>query len=190
VAALAVGFAAGSVLPRAVFSSTPGDASAEAGFARDMSEHHAQAVELGMIAYQRATLPEIRSLGADIALTQQGQIGEMQTWLRDWGLSPNTKARPMAWMPGNQAVANGNLMPGMASPAQMTSLRGATGHGVDVLFCQLMLRHHLGGIHMVEGVLALTGNEPVRMLAQGMKDNQLREVDVLRTMLDQLGAQP
>src|SRR4051794_22321863 len=66
---------------------TPGDNSPEAGFLRDMSTHHAQAVEMSMIVHQKSTDPEIVYLADDIALTQQGQIGYMQSWLRNWHLS-------------------------------------------------------------------------------------------------------
>lgn len=60
---------------------TPGDASADAGFARDMATHHAQAVEMAMIVHSRTDDPEVATLAMDIALTQQSQIGIMRTWL-------------------------------------------------------------------------------------------------------------
>jgi len=183
---LAIGFGAG-LLTR---SGTPGDDSAEAGFARDMSTHHAQAVEMGMIAFQKASLPEVRTLGGDIALTQKGQIGVMSTWLKDWGLDVNTTRAPMSWMPNGQAELVNNLMPGMATRDEVKKLENATGKQVDILFCQYMLRHHLGGIHMVEDVLAQHPRAEVAELAQTMKQNQTAEVSVLRTLLTQLGAQP
>jgi hypothetical protein len=120
VALLFVGYAAGFLTPR---QSTPGTDSVEAGFARDMAEHHAQAVEMGMIAYQKASTPEVRSLGGDIAITQQGQIGVMNTWLKDWGLSPNSDKPPMSWMPDGQRALDGNLMPGMATRDEITKLK-------------------------------------------------------------------
>jgi uncharacterized protein (DUF305 family) len=183
---LAIGFGAG-LLTR---PGTPGDDSAEAGFARDMSTHHAQAVEMGMIAYQKASLPEVRTLGGDIALTQKGQIGVMSTWLKDWGLDVNTSRAPMSWMPNGQAELVNNLMPGMATRDEVKKLENATGKQVDILFCQYMLRHHLGGIHMVDDVLAQHPRPEVAELAQTMKQNQTAEVSVLRTLLTQLGAQP
>jgi uncharacterized protein (DUF305 family) len=186
VALLAMGFGAG-LLTR---PGTPGDDSAEAGFARDMSTHHAQAVEMGMIAFQKASLPEVRTLGGDIALTQKGQIGVMSTWLKDWGLDVNTTRPPMSWMPNGQAELVDNLMPGMATREEVAKLNSATGKQVDILFCQYMLRHHLGGIHMVDDVLAQNPRPEVRDLAQTMKQNQTAEVSVLRTLLTQLGAQP
>ncbi len=182
-----LGYTAGTVIPR---WQTPGDNSPEAGFARDMSDHHAQAVELGMIAFQRATNPDVRTLGGDIATTQQGQIGIMQTWLVNWGLGPNSTRPPMSWMPDGQRALNGNLMPGMATQAEMDKLRSATGEEVDILFCQYMLRHHLGGIHMVEGILAETHNQQVIDLATTMKVNQTGEVQVLENLLTTLGAKP
>jgi uncharacterized protein (DUF305 family) len=168
----------------------PGEASAEAGFARDMSEHHAQAVEMGMIAFQHATLVEVRTLGADIALTQQGQIGVMQTWLKEWGLGPNSSLAPMAWMPDGDRALNGNLMPGMATREEVQKLRTATGKQVDILFCQYMLRHHLGGIHMVNALLDRSPGPEVRELAETMKRNQSGEVVVLQQYLTRLGAAP
>jgi uncharacterized protein (DUF305 family) len=186
VSLLAVGFGAG-LLTR---PGTPGDDSAEAGFARDMSTHHAQAVEMGMIAFQKASLPEVRTLGGDIALTQKGQIGVMSTWLKDWGLDVNTSRAPMSWMPNGQVELVNNLMPGMATREEVAKLNSATGNQVDILFCQYMLRHHLGGIHMVDDVLAQHPRAEVAELAQTMKQNQTAEVSVLRTLLTQLGAQP
>jgi len=183
---LAIGFGAG-LLTR---PGTPGDDSAEAGFARDMSTHHAQAVEMGMIAFQKASLPEVRTIGGDIALTQKGQIGVMSTWLKDWGLDVNTTRAPMSWMPNGQAELVNNLMPGMATREEVAKLNSATGKQVDILFCQYMLRHHLGGIHMVDDVLAQHPRPEVAELAQTMKQNQTAEVSVLRTLLTQLGAQP
>ena len=184
---LGIGVIAGALLTR---DSVPGENSAEVGFARDMSAHHAQAVEMAMIAYQKATLPEVRTLGGDIALTQQAQIGMMQTWLKDWGYGPNSTKPPMSWMPDGQRELNGNLMPGMATSDEVQKLRTATGKNVDILFCQYMLRHHLGGIHMVDGVLAQASDQTVIDLATTMKKNQSGEVVVLQQLLTQLGAQP
>jgi uncharacterized protein (DUF305 family) len=187
VALLFIGYAAGWVTPRL---STPGNDSIEAGFARDMAEHHAQAVEMGMIAYQKASTPEVRSLGGDIAITQQGQIGVMNTWLKDWGLSSNSDKPPMSWMPDGQRALNGNLMPGMATPDEITKLKTATGKQVDILFCQYMLRHHLGGLHMIEGLLSEKPSGEVRDLAEIMQRNQSGEIPTLENLLTNLGAGP
>ena len=188
VVALLIGYLAGLVTPR---FTAPGDNSPEAGFARDMSVHHAQAVEMGMWAYQKATNDEVRQMGYDIALTQQAQIGMMSIWLKDWHLEPTGSRPKMAWMPdGTKELSPGGLMPGMATDDQLEQLHNATGKDVDILFCQLMLRHHLGGIHMIDGVLQESHNSMVRQLAQTMKNNQQAEVATLQRMLTELGAKP
>jgi uncharacterized protein (DUF305 family) len=169
----------------------PGDSSAEAGFARDMSRHHAQAVAMSMIAWQNASTPEVRQLAYSIAVTQQAQIGMMSDWLKDWNLGPTGTESAMAWMPdGAHELLPDGRMPGMASTDEMNKLSEAKGKDVDILYCQLMLRHHLGGIHMVEGVLSETDNSRVRELAQAMKDGQQSEIVTLRDLLTSLGAQP
>jgi uncharacterized protein (DUF305 family) len=186
--ALIVGYVSGFVTPTLT---RPGDNSPEAGFARDMSTHHAQAVEMGMVAYQKATNDDVRQLGYNIALTQQAQIGMMKIWLDDWHLEPTGSQPRMAWMPnGIKELSPDGLMPGMATDAEMAQLHNATGKEVDILFCQLMLRHHLGGIHMVDGVLAESHNATVRSLAETMKANQQGDIAVLEQLLTQLGAKP
>ncbi|GIF68418.1 DUF305 domain-containing protein [Asanoa ishikariensis] len=166
------------------------DASVEAGFARDMSSHHAQAVEMGMLAHGRSADAEVRTLGGDIALTQHGQIGIMQTWLRDWDLLPTGEQRPMAWMASHEGHAADGPMPGMASQEELARLRTATGRDFDVLFGQLMLRHHLGGIAMADAALAQSDDEDVRWLAESMKSGQQSELGALTQLLDRKGAKP
>src|SRR5262249_49188061 len=81
---------------------------------------HPHAVEMGIIAAANATAPDVRSLGYDIALPQETQIGIMQTWLSFWGLTPtsDTDQKPMAWMPEGTAALKNGLMPGMATQDQ------------------------------------------------------------------------
>jgi uncharacterized protein (DUF305 family) len=171
--------------------STPGDGSPEAGFARDMSTHHGQAVEMALIAWQRASQPETRTMAYATATTQQAQVGMMQTWLSTWHLSPASAAAPMAWIPGGAEMLGADgRMPGMASTTELAQLQAAQGKQVDILFCQLMIRHHLGGVHMIDAVLARSHRTEVLDLAQNMKDSQQAEVTTMQRMLTDLGAAP
>jgi len=47
---------------------TPRDESAEAGFARDMATHHAQAVEMSFVARDKSSDHELRTLASDIII--------------------------------------------------------------------------------------------------------------------------
>jgi uncharacterized protein (DUF305 family) len=105
-------------------------------------------------------------------------------------LLPTGARPPMAWMPdGTSALVNG-VMPGMATDDDLDRLYGSTGRDFDVLFAQLMLRHHLGGIHMVDGVLEQSDRDEVVVLATRMKQSQQAEVEVLHSLLRRLGARP
>ena len=182
---LGVGFVIGFVargLP-------PSDDSPEAGFARDMSSHHAQAVEMALIAYPKATRAEVRTMAYDVATSQEYQIGVMQTWLEQWHLSPTSNRPRMAWMPnGTKELGADGLMPGMATNDELNKLKTATGKDVDVLFLQLMLRHHLGGIHMIDGLLQQSHDSDVRTSAEGMRANQSSDVAAMQKLLEDLGA--
>jgi uncharacterized protein (DUF305 family) len=167
---------------------TPGDDSVDAGFARDMSTHHAQAVEMAILAHEKGNDGEVRQVGADIALTQQAQIGMMQTWLREWGLEPTGHKPVMSWMKDGASLMKNGLMPGMASAEDMTKLRNATGAEFDQLFLHLMQQHHLGGIHMVDGILAVSHEGDVTWLAQAMANNQRAELEFIQEILTKIGA--
>jgi uncharacterized protein (DUF305 family) len=184
VVGLLIGYAGGLLTPH---FTRPGDDSVEAGFARDMTTHHSQAVEMGMIAFRSATDPEVRTIAGDIATGQQGDIGIMQTWLKSWGLGPTGSQPQMAWIPGGQSMVKDGLMPGMATPEELAQLRAATGRNVDLLFLKLMINHHLGGIHMVDAVLDETHNDDVIAVATTMKNTQQTDLANLQAALTRLG---
>jgi len=184
---IGIGYGAGLITPSL---RAPGNTSPEAGFARDMSAHHAQAVGMANLELQYGSTPAVKELALAIATSQQAQIGMMTVWLQDWKLQPTGTQARMAWMPDGAPLLPGGLMPGMASVTQMNQLNVDRGKAEDILFCQLMLRHHLGGIHMAEGILQLTHLQQVRDLATSMVNDQQGEVGTLQDLLKQLGAQP
>jgi uncharacterized protein (DUF305 family) len=184
-AGIMLGAAIGLVIPRL---RNPASDSVEAGFLRDMSTHHAQAVELAMIAHAGSDTPGIVTLSADIATTQQAQIGYMQAWLRDWDLGPTGDSQPMAWMPDAAGAVVDGLMPGMATPEQLASLRKATGKDLDVQFLTLMRAHHLGGIHMAQEAEKLSDDKDVDWLAESMVTAQQGEIQLIDDLLKQAQA--
>ena len=185
--ALTVGYLGGLLTPS---FRAPDDNSPEAGFARDMSTHHAQAVEMAMIAWKKSTDPEVSQVAYDISTVQSNQIGIMQTWLKDWHLLPTGSRPKMAWMRDGTKVLPDGRMPGMATDAELQQLEKATGTPLDILFCQLMLRHHLGGIHMASEIVSVSHDGEVTDLATTMRNNQQNEVTNLRNKLDQLHGSP
>ncbi|MEW1845112.1 DUF305 domain-containing protein [Nonomuraea angiospora] len=173
---------------------TPGDTSPEAGFARDMATHHAQAVDMSFIVRDKGPAKEIRNLAFDIINTQANQRGMFLGWLQQWGLDPATDQKPMAWMSGHGhgggAAATPGSMPGMATPQELTQLKEAQGTQAEVLFLQLMIRHHEGGVQMAEGLLKLSTRAEVVSMAQKIVQGQSGEIKLMTELLKQRGAQP
>lgn len=166
------------LLPR-----SPSDTSAEAGFARDMSVHHAQAVEMALIIRDRTADETLRIVATDIILTQQNQIGQMQGWLSLWDLRPTGPEPAMAWM-GHPVDG---LMPGMATAEDVTMLRDMPLDDAEVSFMQLMIAHHTGGIDMAEAVVERSDQDDVVRLANAIITGQQLEIDLFTGMLEERG---
>ena len=176
-------------------SDRPLDTSADVGFLRDMSAHHAQAVEMALIIYDKTEDPKLKTVAYDMAVTQQGQIGRMDGWLAAWDLPMRSNQPPMAWMAGHDHGGGGSgevpdRMPGLATDEQMAQLREATGLEAEVLFLELMIEHHRGGVDMAEAAVRFATDEKVISLAQGMIDAQASEIDLMNEMLVERGAEP
>ncbi|WP_306360652.1 DUF305 domain-containing protein [Nocardia sp. CC227C] len=200
---LLIGFALG------VFARIPLDGSSEPnpnavdiGFSQDMSVHHAQAVEMAGVALAESDDPAVKSLAYDILTSQQNQLGRMHAWLQLWGEPLLPTGGYMGWMaePGSAHSHGGEAapehtgpvptMPGMASQEDLVALRQATGTAQDVLFLQLMLRHHLGGVPMTDYAVERAETAGVRDLAEKMARTQSGEVTLMTQMLAARGATP
>ena len=166
-----------------VASGAPAEDSAEAGFARDMMVHHAQAVQMAEIVRDKTESEEMRTMAADIALTQQAQIGQMQGWLAVWGLPATSREPAMTWM-GHPTEGR---MPGMASPEELNDLQRASPEEADVLFLQLMIPHHEAAIPMSEAVLEETDRPEVERLAGAIAASQQGEIEMMKGLLNQRG---
>jgi len=176
-------------------SAVPGDGSAEAGFARDMATHHAQAVEMSLLIRDTASDAALRTLAYDIIVTQSTQRGVFMGWLQAWE-APQTSTRPrMAWMPGHAhavpaAGGGAPLMHGMATDEEMRRLREARGAEAEVLFLQLMIRHHEGGVVMARALEGLSRRDEVLGMARSIDSTQRAEIAEMTEMLEKRSARP
>lgn len=216
VALLLVGATIGLLLSGRIGSSaaatTPGTDSVDAGFARDMIVHHDQGVLMAHYAELNTTDEEISVMAYDIGATQSDQAGQMKGWLSLWDVPEFSSGPHMAWMaddghgghdmagmtttsaPSGTGTAaaggDGALMPGMATNDQVSQLRAARGEASDILFLQLMIRHHQGGLPMMEYAAQHAQTTVVANFAAKMADAQESEISVMTQMLAARGAQP
>lgn len=176
----------------------PGEGSPEAGFARDMQVHHAQAVDMSMLIRDRTGDADVRRLAYDIARSQQQQAGQMHGWLAIWGLPQASPLPAMAWisdgraghdmakMAGEPARKAGEkpLMPGMADAEDLNRLEAARGTAAERLYLELMIDHHKAGVAMANAVLERTDYAPVENLARSIQSSQQSEIKYLTELLE------
>lgn len=167
---------------------TPSASSVDAGFAQDMAVHHIQAITMAGYERDNTTDPGLKLLAFDIETGQNFEVGQMQGWLDNWGLS-RIDPHPMQWMGHADAVHNG-LMPGMATEAQMRRLQSLHGRALDIRFLQLMIHHHQGGIPMAQYAAAHASEPYVREVATKMATLQSNEVIQMEQTLRHLGGKP
>lgn len=166
----------------------PGDRSADAGFVRDMTAHHTQAVQMADIMRLRTEDAELRALSQEIVLVQQWQIGRMQGWLDVWGVPLISDQPRMAWM-GHEGMTT-VTMPGMASHEEIRQLEQLPAAEAEELFLRLMIRHHEGGVQMAEAGLERADRPEVRELARAIEGTQRYEIGVMQDILARKGWAP
>jgi len=145
-----------------------------------MIVHHAQAVQMAEIVRDKTNSDDMRLLAADISLTQQGQIGIMQGWLEVWGLPITGEEPAMAWM----GQPMDGLMPGMATPDEITRLSQLPPDKADVLFLRLMINHHEAAIPMARAILKRTDEPEVRELAKAIENSQKAEIKNMKAIVE------
>lgn len=210
IGAVAIGFGLGFLahIPLTDSNSSAEPNAVDIGFAQDMTVHHNQAIEMAAVELTTTTDPQVKNLAYDILTTQQNQVGQMQGWLSMWDEAPLPTGGYMGWMEddGTGHAHDGmegmegmsdmhhsgptNKMPGMATSEDLAALRTARGTELDVKFLQLMLRHHEGGLPMMEYGAAHADVSVVRELAQTMVATQQSEAKTMTDMLAARGAAP
>lgn len=153
----------------------PSEASPEVRFARDMSAHHAQAVDMSVILFKRAADPAVRLLAQDILLTQQAQIGQMSGWLMAWG-------RPLAGLDAPMAGMNRAQM-GLASGAEVAQLQTLPVNTAQTHYLTLMRRHHQGGVAMAKSALKTVKRPEVQAFARRVVSAQTAEIQAIDALL-------
>ncbi|MGN9836873.1 DUF305 domain-containing protein [Nonomuraea sp. H19] len=143
---------------------------ADVKYVQDMIIHHRQALDMALLAPNRADSAKLKSLAERIQAAQGPEIQFMTTWLR--GLDQK--------VPDHHAAHAG--MPGMATPEQVEALKAAKGKDFDRQFLQLMINHHLGAITMSEQVLTNGSHIRIEELAADVSVTQSAEIRRMQEM--------
>lgn len=151
-------------------------------FAQHMSLHHQQALTM-IDLLGTGVASDVRAVAEQIRTSQWREIGTLTGWLELVGA-------PIQAAGSHDGHGDHTAMAGMASNEDLTGLHDATGLEREVLFLQLMLRHHQGGIEMAAAAVDTTTTQAVRARALLMVDEQQQEVALMSVLLDGRGASP
>lgn len=168
------------------------------GFAQDMSAHHDQAILMSRtIGAVPGVAPQIRGVADRIIHTQTAETATLRGWLL-WFDEPVTAPEPMSWMSGGDPRHEGTHhdespppMPGMASIDEIGHLSTLPPGEAEILFLQLMIRHHRGGMSMAQAAYndERTGSA-TKDLALMMIGDQGDEIGLMTMLLAERGADP
>ena len=170
----------------------------DAGFARSMLLHHAQAIQMSMMMRDAAS-PEVQALAQSIIMKQTREMGVMEGWLTAWNEPVMLAGPPMAWVEHAtnvrhlddqlyqaQCKADGGAMAGVATPEQLEQLENATGTEKEILFLELMLAHHRAAIPMAWFANRNGESSLVKALASSMIREQGMEIGWIQLKLQQI----
>lgn len=180
----------------------PQDNDADARFMAEMILHHAQALEMVELSRDGLEDEQVRALAERIEAAQLPEIHVMATWLvahdrpvpreaDDLGVDVTgmggTVARGIEGGEHSHGAGGDHAgMPGMATGAELDALAGASGQEADLLFLELMTRHHEGALEMA-GVHGADGIDELAIeLSTNMHAEQAVEIDRMAELRERL----
>ncbi len=123
---------------------------ADLTFMQGMIAHHAQALDMTALLYDRTQRADMKMLAKRIDVSQTDEMKMMRRYLSSRGAEvPSEHAHHM--------MGDDHLMPGMLTAAEMKALGEATGPAFDKLFLEGMIKHHGGALIMVQDLLKTPG---------------------------------
>lgn len=167
--------------PSATASVKAGDHNEQdVSFAKEMIQHHRQAVEMADLAADRASSQEVKDIATKIKGAQDPEIKTMSGWLSSWG---EEVPADMSGMEGHDMGDMSSDMPGMMSSEDMDKLKKASGAEFDKMFLEMMVKHHEGAVEMAETQKAKGKYGPAMKLADDVIKAQTAEIEEMNKIL-------
>ncbi|WP_406439270.1 DUF305 domain-containing protein [Streptomyces sp. NBC_01613] len=153
---------------------------ADVSFAKEMIQHHRQAIAMADLAADRASSQEVKDLATKIKGAQDPEIKTMSGWLTSWGEEvPEDMSSSMPGMDHDTSSS----MPGMMSSDDMDKLDKASGTEFDKMFLEIMVKHHEGAVTMAKTEKSDGKYGPATKLADDVITAQTAEIKQMNKML-------
>lgn len=160
---------------------------ADVDFVTKMIPHHAQAVQMVVMAQGRTLDPEVETLMQQIRDAQVPEIETMSDLLTTWEEPvPETSldhanAGHGDGMDGMDGMEM-DEMSGMMSESRMDDLDQAQGSGFQEMWLEMMTEHHEGAIEMAETEVEDGVSPDAIALAEQIIDSQTAEIETMKEL--------
>lgn len=136
-------------------------------FIDSLTRHHQMAIDMATMAAPKFEHQPLKDAAKTMVDDQTKEIAQLRQW-RD------------QWYPG-AAPAENMQLPGMSSMnMDMSHMQSMSGHALDMMFIDMMIPHHEGGLAMGQDALAKAEHPELRELAQKMVEKQKKEIDQMK----------
>lgn len=144
---------------------------ADVAFAQMMIPDHQMTAKMAEMAQEKAKTRELKSLAGQMLEGQSEVVSTLQGWLKAWD------------KPASSDMA-GMEMPGAMSDKDMDMLKSMNGMEFDMMFADMMVKHHEGSIKMAKDEQAKGASAEAKALAADMVKAQQAEVAKLKKIAD------
>ena len=161
----------------------PPPAPVDEGFVVDMIEHHRQAVQLSEFVLGASDNEAVHAIAQGVISDQRYEIGWMESWLTRHGIArpqPDPDRLSMRWM-GMPVPAS--QMPGIIPQDEVVAFYNLDGAELDRTYLDLLIDHHVGGVHMAEYAVAHAVDPALADMAGRMAVTQQSEINDMRQLL-------
>jgi uncharacterized protein (DUF305 family) len=138
-------------------------------YAALMAQHHDGGIEMSRYEARNGARRDVGELAREMADAQTAEHTKLEAIARE---GPTVRHEP-------------DLAMERRSARDMKDLRAASGAEVDRVFLDRMMDHHARGVDMTRRSLPNLSSDSLRRMAQHMIDDQTRELDQMRGMLNQ-----
>lgn len=139
---------------------------ADVTFAQMMILDHKMVAQMAKLAEQKAASDDLKALAPQLRKGQSKTATMLQGMLKDWDA---TASADMAGME----------MPGSMSTEDMATLKSLKGMDFDMMFAQMMVKHHEASIEMARDEQAKGTNAEAKTMAADMVTEQQAQVEKL-----------
>lgn len=138
-------------------------ASTEEEFIANMIPHHQEAVDTASIIVAKTENTELKKIAENIVSAQKTEIALLGSWMKSWYPNSTLKVSYMQ---------------------MMRDISKLSGHDLDDVFMEDMIKHHEWAVHMAEEVLEVSQRPEIVKMANDIIRSQNAEIAKFKELLE------